>query len=295
MAVLKANIVIFFIKCFALLPFSVAQRLGGFVGWLVWCLHLEPRKITLINLKLCFPEMDEQERCKLAKKSVIETGKVFAEVAMMWERPVEDVLSLITEVEGEHLITGALAKQQGVLFLGPHLGNWEVTGLYLASVHKMATLYRPPKIAELDAYIAKVRSRSGAELVPTDKRGVVRLFSVLKSGGVVGILPDQVPSGNAGVYVPFYKVEAKTIRLVSKLVEKTKPVVLCAFSERLPSGKGFRLIIQTADQGIYDSDIMVSATALNKSVENCVDKIPTQYQWEYKRFKQPREGMPRHY
>lgn len=295
MAALKANIVIFLIKCFALLPFSFAQRLGGWAGWLVWTLHLEPRKITLINLKLCFPDMSESERLKLAKASVIETGKVFAEVAMMWERDTESVLSLIREIEGEHLIHEAEAKGKGILFLGPHLGNWEMAGLFLASRYKMATLYRPPKIQELDAYIARVRGRSGAELVPTDKRGVVRLFSVLKEGGVVGILPDQVASGNAGVHVPFYGVEAKTIRLVSKLVEKTRPAVLCAFAERLPNARGFRLVILPADEGIYDSDLMSSVTALNKSVESCVDRIPTQYQWEYKRFKQPREGMPRYY
>ena len=48
---------------------------------------------------------------------------------------------------------------------------------------------------------------------------------------------------------------------------------------------GFKVIIKPADTAIYGSDLIESASALNRSVENCVNEARSQYQWEYKRMR----------
>lgn len=291
----KARWVIFAIKLLARMRLRTVQRLGAFLGRLLWLFKLDPVRVTDINLQLCFPELSDSEREALVRKSLEETCKTAVEVGMAWEWPVEKCFEMIRSVEGKHLIDDAIAREEGILLLAPHLGNWELTGLYFSSMFNMAALYRPPKVKELEEYMSGVRGRVGSELVPTDKRGVLRLFKILSSGGVVGILPDQEPPFSGGEFAPFFGVEANTMKLVSKLVAKTGATVLCTYAERLPNGDGFKIVIKEADSDIASEDLITSITALNRSVESCVRDTPEQYQWEYKRFKRGRPGEKHHY
>ncbi|MCP5162594.1 MAG: lysophospholipid acyltransferase family protein [Hahellaceae bacterium] len=295
MATIIDKLSIFLIKWVASWSLTRMQRVGALLGKFMFHLHLEPRHVTQVNLNICFPYMPEREKNGLVKMSLQNTGAVFLESAGIWHWPLDKSLDLVVDVEGEHFLQQAQAEGRGVLFLGPHLGNWELTGLYLSTRFKMASLYRPPKQPALEAFISHARGRAGAELVPTTTKGVARLLGILRKGGVVGILPDQVPPDNSSEIASFFDHPAKTMTLVSRLVEKTSPVVLCAFAIRLPQAAGFKLIIQPAHDDIYSQDLTTSVTGLNKSVEDCVRRAPEQYQWEYKRFKGERPGFPRPY
>lgn len=291
----NSRLVIFVIKLMSTMRLQTAQTIGVFVGRLIWLFKLDHVRVTDINLKLCYPELTDSERKKMLKLSLEETCKTFMEVGMAWEWPTNKCLAMIRDIEGKSLIDEAIARKEGILLLAPHLGNWELTGLYFSTLFNMAALYRPPKLAGLEEYMSEVRGRAGSELVPTDKRGVLRLFKLLRSGGVVGILPDQEPPFSGGEFAPFFGVEANTMKLVSKLVQKTGATVLCTYAKRLPNGEGFKLIIKKADPEITSSDLITSLTALNRSVEGVVRENPTQYQWEYKRFKRRRKGEVHHY
>ena len=70
---IKGTVVVSLLKILGLLPLPVVTRIGAVLGWLGWYLTPELRRITLINLEICFPEIPSQERLKLARTSVIET------------------------------------------------------------------------------------------------------------------------------------------------------------------------------------------------------------------------------
>lgn len=272
-----------------------AQRLGGWLGWLAWQAGADARRVTRINLGLCFPDMSAAERETLGRQSLQASARTLLEMPLMWEWPVARCLDLVRQVDGEALLQEALGEGKGLILLAPHLGNWELAGLYYSSRLSMAALYRPPKHPELEAYMVHVRGRVGSELVPTNKRGVLRLFSILRDGGVVGILPDQEPDFSGGAFAPFFGIEANTIKLVSKLIEKTGARVLLTYARRLPEGTGFALHIRKPDAAIYSPDLDESMAAMNRSVEALVREAPAQYQWEYKRFKRRRPGEAHFY
>jgi len=286
---LKAKLVIGMLRLLACLSLRNAQRLGRLIGRVLWWGDSAPTRVTKKNIELCFPDLTTDQQQHLVQQSLMETGKVFAELAAMWEWPTEKTLALIKHVEGKQYFDEAFERKRGLIVLAPHHGNWELVGLYLSTLRPMAALYKPPKIQELEQYMSSVRGRHGSELVPTDKRGVIRLFSILKDGGMVGILPDQVPGGTGGVYAPFFNVPANTIKLVSRLIQKTGCEVVSLCAMRRPEGEGFDLVFRKADPEIYSDDIDRSVAALNRSVEACVRQQPEQYQWEYKRFKAARK------
>lgn len=136
----------------------------------------------------------------------------------------------------------------------------------------------------------KVRSRSGSELVATDRRGITRLFSILKRGGVVGILPDQTPRREGGEFAPFFGIPTTTMTLASKLIQKTGAKPLITYAQRLPDARGFRIVIRETAPGMESAELIESLTALNRSVEACIAEAPEQYQWEYKRFRRTAPG-----
>ena len=277
------------------LPFPLLQSFGAFVGRCLWLARGELRHTTEVGVGVAFPEKSSEERQTLARQSLIETGKTAVEVSYIWERPVPRCLELIREIEGQALVDEACASQRGLVLLAPHLGNWELAGLYFSSRFSMAALYSPPRLPEMEDYMSRVRGRVGSELVRADRRGVMRLFSILREGGVVGILPDQNPDASGGIHAPFFGMDVLTMKLVSRMIQKTGARALVTYAERLPAGKGFRLVVDEVDPRLYDEDILTSVTRLNATVENVVRRIPAQYQWEYKRFKKRPAGEPNPY
>ncbi|MCH2158837.1 MAG: lysophospholipid acyltransferase family protein [Oleiphilaceae bacterium] len=278
------------LKLLSLLSYSSTQKLGRVIGRALWLGDSSLTRVTKVNVELAFPDLEQEQQQALIKASLTETAKLFAEFGAMWEWPTEKALGLVKSVRGKELFDMASEQNKGLIVLAPHHGNWELVGLYLSTLRPMAALYRPPKIKPLEDYMSKVRGRHGSELVPTTKRGVIRLFSILREQGMVGVLPDQVPQGSGGIFAPFMGVEANSVKLVSRLIEKTDCLVLSLVAMRREDGTGFDLIFRKADPDIYSDDLYTSVAAMNRTVGTCVRDRPEQYQWEYKRFKDARKG-----
>ncbi len=295
MASPKASALLFLLKLAGKLSLRSAQRIGRVLGTLLWFIPGKPRQVTNINLEICLPELSADQRKQLARSSLRHTGQTMMEIPLMWEWPVERCLDLIREVDGEELLEQARADGKGLILLAPHLGNWELAGLYFSSRYKMAALYSPPHMPEFEDYMIRVRGRMGSELVRGDRRGLARLIGLLREGEVAGILPDQSPRGRGNAYAPFFGMEVRTMTLVAKLMQKSGATALMTYAERLKDGQGFRLVIRPCEPGMEDDDPVVATTALNKSVENCVREIPEQYQWEYKRMRHRPPGQPNPY
>ena len=292
---IKGTVVVSLLKILGLLPLPVVTRIGAVLGWLAWYLAPELRRITLINLEICFPQMPPEERLKLARTSVIETMMTVCESGAVWNKPTAEVNRYITSVEGEELVREALDKKRGVVLIVPHLGNWEIANYYISANYPFMAMYQPVSLPKLDKLIFKARSQMDAEFVPADRSGVHALMGFLSKGGLTGILPDQQPSLKSGTFVPFFTKTALTPLIVGRLIQKTGSVAIGYTCLRNPDNKSFRIVCIEADPGIYDTDEAVSAAAMNRTIENLIRLAPEQYQWEYKRFNKRPNDEPRPY
>ncbi|MEF3193274.1 MAG: lysophospholipid acyltransferase family protein [Halothiobacillaceae bacterium] len=279
------------LDAFAALPLPLNHALGNLIGRIAAHIPSRMRHITRRNLALCFPAMSEQERRKLERQSLIETGKTLTEVGPLWRWPRERLLEIVRETPGLELVERARAEGHGIILLGPHLGAWELVGLYASIRWPMTSLYKPPKQAAMDAPMRAARERLGATLVPTDASGVKALLQALKRGEVIGILPDQEPTEGQGIFAPFFGQPAYTMVLASRLSGRGQARAFFTFAERLPRGAGFRLHFIPAEDDFYSLDLATSVAALNRGVETCIRIAPAQYQWSYKRFRKRPEGM----
>jgi KDO2-lipid IV(A) lauroyltransferase len=291
----RAAVLAGLLRLFALLPLPAAHAIGAFLGWLFWLLPTEARRVTRINLALCLPELDPHQRARLARRSLMETGKTFTETGALWFWAPQRVLDLVREVRGLEHLEAAEGRGRGLIGLTPHLGAWELTSLYYAARQPITCLYRPPRLAELQDLVRRARERMGPRLVPTTPSGIKALYRALARHQAVGILPDQDPGRHGGVFAPFFGRPAGTMVLIPRLAHKTGAPAVFVFAERLPRGRGYRLVFHPAPAELAAEDPAVGAAALNRGVETCVRALPEQYQWSYKRFKsRPAGESPRY-
>jgi KDO2-lipid IV(A) lauroyltransferase len=185
----------------------------------------------------------------------------------------------------------ALAQNKGVILAAPHLGSWELCGLYSAIRYPISSLYRPPRLEALDVIMRAGRENTAARLIPTEARGIRSLIQALNGAQCVGIPPDQVPNVGNGVYAPFFGIDAYTMMLITRLAAKRRTPVIFIYARRLRGG-GYHVHYHGAPAQIYNPNPVIAATALNQGVENIVRECPEQYVWSYKRFKDRPSGAP---
>ncbi|CAK0747649.1 Kdo2-lipid IVA lauroyltransferase/acyltransferase [Gammaproteobacteria bacterium] len=278
------------VQFFSVLPLRTAQGIGAVFGGMVSLFPNKTRRIVEINLRLCFPEMGEVERRHLIRRTLIEIGKSITEIGPLWLWDAQRILGLVKGVSGEEAFRADFNQGRGIILAGPHLGGWEMAGIYLSAHYPITILYRPLRLIGLGERVHAVRSRNGARLAATDKKGIKSLYQTLARGEVAVILPDHNPGRGMGVFAPFFNVTTNTMVLLPRLAAKDRVPVYFIYAERLPRGEGFHIHFIPGDPEISDPDIVQGCTHLNAGVENCIRRHPAQYQWGYKRFRVRPEG-----
>lgn len=284
---MRNNLVPHILKCLSYLPLGAARALGTAIGTCMYLGKNRAYRITLKNLRACYPQLSPEQTQTLVRESLIETAKTAAEASIIWRNSWAWLQSKIVNVEGEDLLRAELAKGKGLVALAPHHGNWEVIAPYLASIAPLTAMYQPLDIPAMDKLILDGRSKCDISMAPTNRKGVAMLLKALQQGNIVGILPDQLPGKDAGAeFAQFFGQETLTMSLVHSLISRTQSRVVALFAKRVPGG--FKVIVLPADDAIYNEDVLISLRGLNASVENCVHLAPAQYQWEYNRFRYPK-------
>ena len=275
----------------ARLPVEWARTLGRWSGGLTYRLDGRSRRVAERNIALVYPDLDDSDQDRLVMETLRETGALAAEMGHVWLRPWTSTKDLILRVEGQNAVKAALESGRGVIILGPHLGNWEVLGLHLATLGNMVALFGPPKIQSLGPLIQRARERSGGKLVPTTPRGIASLVKSVKAGGISGILPDQVPdSESGGLKVPFMGVECGTAALGCNLFQRSGAATFLGAAFRVKGG--FEVCYLPAPTSLYGDDLKEALTAMNTSIAELLETREAQYQWQYKRFRtQPNLGV----
>ncbi|KAA0017596.1 lipid A biosynthesis acyltransferase [Salinicola corii] len=259
--------------------------LAGVASRVLYAVSRRERHVSRRNLEVAYPDDNGEQRRSRIKASLRHSAATMLELGFAWIADPRRVDASIVEVHGRELLDEARTEGRGVIVLAPHFGNWEVLNFWLSSHFPFTAMYEPPKIADLDPVIRHGRERMGAELVPTNPRGVAALLKALKRAEAVGILPDQEPDWGSGVFADFFGRPAYTATLLPKLVARTQARVVTGVARRLPDGRGFAIHFMAADDRVYDTDENVSALGVNACVESAIALDLAQYQWEYKRWK----------
>jgi len=265
-------------RVLALLPLPVLHAAGAALGWVSFLASGTYRRRFIENAVQAGYGMGK------VRSAVAEAGKLISEVPRLWfGRPPA------IEWDGAQLIDAARARGRGIVFLTPHLGCFEVTAQgYAARYGRITVLYRPARKAWLRELVDTSRARANLGTAPTTLAGVKQMLKALRAGEAVGLLPDQVPPENLGVWAPFFGRPAYTMTLPARLAMQTGATVLLAWGERLPWGRGYRIHLRPWPGELADG--ADAAAQVNARMEQLVRECPQQYLWGYARYKTPAAG-----
>lgn len=274
------------------LPLRVLHAIATAGAALLSVLPNSPRYWTRWHLDHCLPELDAAARERLTRQSLAHMLKAIVEAPAFWFGPRSRLDAWLDDAAASAQATQLLNEQRGVIWLCPHLGAWELAGLFCAAQGPMTTLYKPQNSA-IDALMHEGRTRLRATLVPTSGSGVKHLLAALKRHEMIGILPDHDPPRGSGIFVPLFGIPAHTTELVTKLAARTGAPVWFCIAERRAGGRGYRIHLLPAPADIADPEHGVAA--LNRGVEAVIRRWPEQYWWSYRRYRRQPPGQPPRY
>lgn len=262
-----------------------AHRLGQWLGTMLYLIPNPILRVVQQNIAIAYAQWSAPQQQALVRENLKQTGQSLFESLLLWKTPQAQAIQMVQHCQHWHLVEQALAKQQGIIFVTPHLGCFEITSMFYAAQHPITVLYRTPKWAWLRRMVLRGRQQPGVSLAPANAQGVRMLLQALKRGEAIGILPDQTPNKAEGVWADFYGKPAYTMTLLSKLANKTQAQIIMAYGERLPNSAGFAIHLQA-----LQPEQVNSAQALNIRLQAQIDINPSQYYWAYDRYKASRRA-----
>jgi KDO2-lipid IV(A) lauroyltransferase len=271
------------LRILAALPQRVRMFAGRLLGRLLQAIQPKRQQITRINLKLCFPELDDAQLEKLVRQHFESLGMNLIELGLSWWLSDADAAKL-TELEGlEHLQAG-LANGQGVIILSGHFASIEITGRTVKQhLNEVASMYRPTRNPFVDQILWRCRHQSATHLIPKDSmRQMIRL---LKRGVPVWYAPDQAYDRKYSALVNFFDEPAMTNAALTNIARMTGAKVVPYLPYRLPDYSGYRAKFLPALENFPTNDEAADAQRINDLLEAHIRATPEQYYWIHRRFK----------
>ena len=258
----------------------IAQCLGWVLGYCFYVFPNRYRQVTITNLRLVYPDLTPAQLRQMVLKSCVEAGKTVFEILLSCCLSGQFTRSLVVEGQPPEPVPG-----RAMIFISPHLGNWEVMNAFMGAHYQMRILYKTLQYPWADRWMRYVRQRHGTRLISVeDGGGLKAIAKAMDRYEVLGLLPDQVPKGKGRVSAPFMHQQAWTGTLVPKLMQKKQPVVTFVYAERLPWARGFKVHFLREDPPV-DGNTADYAAWVNAGISRLIAMSPTQYTWTYKRFK----------
>jgi Kdo2-lipid IVA lauroyltransferase/acyltransferase len=271
-----------FIGFMRLLGVERASALGG---WLLRTLgpRTGTQRTVMRNLRIAFPDMPQAEREALALAQWEQTGRAFAETALM------DILVKENRIEVVGLERLHAIRDSGrpVVFVGGHFANVETLAATITGSGVPCQItYRAANNPYVDAQIIAARARYGVRLfAPKGGDGARELLAGMARGESVALMNDQKFS--EGPEVMFFGQPVNAAPGPSRLALRFGTVLQPMSVVRL-TGARFRLTvyepIELEQTGDRQGDIARGVQAITRFIEDRVRESPVDWFWVHKRW-----------
>lgn len=252
------------------------------------------RGVTERQISAAFPDWNAEKVEAVARESYRNLGRVAIEATILSRGTPRDVLGIFGSSPTWSVAESALAGGRGAIFVAGHLGNWELSGAYLAARGAQVTaIARGMSNPLSDNYFRRTRERLGMHIMH-DRDAVRGVPRALRAGHAVGFLSDQATAGLASTYTPFFRRPAKTPRGSAVFALRGEYPVVMIHAVRQP-GDVYEFVAEeipvthTGDRERDVDDVMLRFSA---ALERMVRKYPGQYFWQHRRWKYQPDDTP---
>ena len=264
-----------------------AMTLGRMIGTLAYLLDARHRRIVSTNLRLAFPDWSPEKIRRTSKRVFQHFGATFVEIWQLATYSKADVMARVRVVGAERW-QRALDRNQGLILVSAHLGNWEFGTQYTACFMQKPTLGVVKKIRfkPLNQWMHNLRARFGINII-YKKGALPDMRQALRRNGAVGLLVDQ-SRRKESVDVTFFGHKVPATPAAAFLGLRCKSPILPIFCIREASGQ-LKIHVDeplTLDwSGDLRSDVQTNTQLITDVVERMIRRYPDQWFWVHKRWK----------
>ncbi len=274
------------------LPPPALSRVGNVFGSMLFHLAPERRRVCLINLSRCFPDMPERERASLAKAHFRAFGRSMLEHAILWWAPRERVVRLVRVIGMENIDA---VKGAPLILFAPHFVGLDAGWSRLTCDLDMSGIYANQKSRVFSAVLYTGRTRFGRQRALSRQEGVRAGLAALRENLPFYYLPDMDYGARDSVFVPFFGVPAATVTGLSRLARLAGARVVPCVTRMLSGGGGYELRCYPPWENFPTDDPIADTRRMNAFIEERVREMPEQYLWTHKRFKTRPAGEAKWY
>lgn len=273
------------------LPWKAQLATGRFVGWLIYHMAHRRRHITEVNIKLCFPHLNEAEHQALVYQTMIENALGLIETGISFWGDKEKLRSRVT-FEGLDILESAKAEGKGIVLVGAHYTTLDLGGVLFSLFSPVDIMYRPHNNGLFDTVLLNARRRWAEDVIPNNE--MRRIIKSLKQGHIFWYPADQDYGPKYSVFAPFFGVNAATITTTSWLARLTQGPVLVLGHHRCRDSFNYILKVERIEN-FPQADETTNAALVNQAIEKHIRRFPAQYMWVHRRFKTRPPGEPGYY
>ncbi len=281
-----------FLRLSATLPLPVLRLMGNILGTLIYYLPLSQRRIAVINIHLCFPELTAAQQRQRTRACLRAVAIALFESALAWWGSYER-LQKLHRIEGLEYLRAAEKTGKGILLLGGHYSTLELGGRLISLYVNGTGIYKPMHNKLFEAVMAHARREIFADLIPS--KNMRKIIRTLKQGKTCWYAPDQDFGRQGTVFAPFMGVPAASLTITARLAQLSDAIVLPFSSMRLPGNQGYVIRLQAPLDNFPSGNDLADATRVNQIIEEGVQRAPEQYLWVHRRFKTRPFGEPQLY
>ena len=280
------------LRLVCLLPLPLSLGLGRLIGKLAYWVAGSRRFIVRRNLELCFPELSDAERERLAKRHFEALGMSVIEMGLgRWAS--DRFHDRISTLQGVEHLDAAVADGKGVILLSAHFTTLEIMGRKLAMASPpFDAVYRRNRSDFITELMRSGREKSADDSI--EKRDIKRMVRSLRSGRPVWYAPDQSYDRKGSVVIEFFGVPTMHTTATSTLARLGRAVTLPYFPERLPDGR-YEFTLGPPLDNFPSDDEVEDTRKYVRALEAHIRRCPEQYFWIHRKFKNLPDEYPDFY
>jgi KDO2-lipid IV(A) lauroyltransferase len=264
------------------LPYRWVRALAWPMAALVWRIAGSRRRVTLTNLRLCFPNWSAAEQHRVARAHFHIFLTSMLTQGLQWFASRQRLSAAVRLVGLEHW---QAVQDQPVILLAPHFLGLDVAGVRISADFPLLSLYGKHKDLRVDRMICGFRTRFPRGRLFSRQDGLRPVLRALKAPYAFYYLPDLDFGPRDSLFVPFFGIAAATVPALSRLARLAKArVVPCVARERADR-RGYEVRFYPAWENFPTDDLRADTERMTRFIEDRIRETPEQYLWSHKRFK----------
>ena len=271
------------------LPLPLLARIGEAVGSMLFLVVGSRRRIALTNLRLCLPQLSDEERKAIARKHFQAYARSVLERGILWWAPASRLRRLIHVEPRVPLDT---IQSGPTILLCPHFVSLDVAGVAVMLETSLCSIYTRQQNKVFDDALRKGRSRFREVRLFSRGEGVKPIIRAMREGLPFFMLPDMDFGEKDAEFVSFFGVPAATLTAPARIAGATGAKVVPVIATYLPNYKGWKVSFHPPWENYPGDDIVAATRRMNAFIEARVMEAPAEYFWAHKRFKTRPPGVP---